>query len=329
MLPKAKYKAVIIGAGRIASQFDSPKSGNVLTHAHAFRKHAQVDLVGISDIDKTAAARAAERWSCRAYDDVDAMMKEVQPDIVSVCTPNSSHVGILSKIAPYKPKIVICEKPLATHLSDAQKIVRLYDRIGTPLLINYSRRFDRAMQKIQRAVTAGEYGDILCASGIYTKGIIHNGSHMIDLCRYLFGEVRNFITTSAVADYSAHDRSVSGCLEFERCKQFHLMAGDERAYSIFEIDILFEKRRVRLIDSGFYVSVQRVKSDSRYRGYQCLGRSVTEKTSLDRAMCALVDTAVLHLTQGKLLLSSGENAVKTQKICELLLTSKKFKKQYV
>ncbi|KKW21927.1 MAG: hypothetical protein A2W52_01005 [Candidatus Taylorbacteria bacterium RIFCSPHIGHO2_02_49_25] len=327
MPSKGNYKAVIIGAGRIASQFDSLESGEVLTHAHAFRKHPRVDLMGILDSNKNAARRAAKKWNCQTYDDLDTMMRKVQPDIVNVCTPDSSHFGVLLKIAHYKKtRIVICEKPITTNLADTKKIVRLYDTIGIPILVNYSRRFDAVVQKLRQSIRENKYGGIVCASGIYTKGIVHNGAHMIDLCRYLFGEVTSVVTTFSVPDFSHYDKSVSGCLEFKLCKQFHLMSGDERRYSIFEIDILFEKRRVRFIDFGFCVSIQKVTSDPRYAGYQCLGKPVIKSTSLDRAMVVLVDNAVLHLRRQSPLLCGIDDSLETQKICELLLHGKKFKK---
>ncbi|MDO8558221.1 MAG: Gfo/Idh/MocA family oxidoreductase [bacterium] len=326
---RANFKAVIIGAGRIASQFDSPKSGGVLTHAHAFDRHPRVDLMGMFDTNKGVARREAKKWGCQAYDDLDTMMKTVQPEIVSICTPDSSHFGILLKIAPYRPRIVICEKPVTLHVADTRKIVRLYRHLGIPVVVNYPRRFDRAVQEIQHAITTGEYGKVLCASGTYTKGILHSGSHMIDLCRFLFGEARSVVTTLAVADYSPSDTNISGCLEFELCKQFHLMVGDERKYSLFELDILFERCRIRLIDSGFYISVQDVGKDHRYAGYQCLSKPVSKRTSLNRAMLALVDNVVHYLSHGQLLIGRVEDAAKTQRVCELLLTGKKFRKHYV
>lgn len=326
---KDNFKAVIIGAGRIASQFDSPNRREVLTHAHAFKKHPRVDLVGIFDIDKSVARREARKWDCPAYDDLDTMMKTVQPDVVSICTPDSSHFGILLAIAPYRPRMVICEKPVTIHITDTRSIVRLYRRLRIPIVVNYSRRFDRVVQEIKHAITTEKYGKVLCASGTYTKGIMHNGSHMIDLCRFLFGEARSIIATLAVADDNPSDASIGGYLEFKLCKQFHLLVGDERAYSIFELDILFEKRRVRLVDSGFYVSVQEVRSDRRYARYHCLSHPITKRTSLNRAMLALVDHAVHYLSRGQLLTGRVEEAEKTQRVCELLLTGKKFKKYYV
>lgn len=326
---KDDFTAVIIGAGRIASQFDSPQSREVLTHAHAFSKHPQVDLRGILDSNRGVARREGKKWGCPAYDDVDVMMKAVQPDIVSICTPDMSHFDMLLKVASYKPRIVICEKPVTMNVTSTRKIVRRYHRLGIPIVVNYSRRFDRVVREIQHAILTGVYGKILCASGIYTKGIIHNGSHMIDLCRFLFGEIRSILTTIEVTDYSRSDSSISGFLEFDLCKQFHLMVGDERKYSIFELDILFESRRVRLIDSGFYVSVQEVKHDRRYAGYQCLHSPVNKRTSLHRAMLALVDNVVKYLSHRQLLVGRVEDAAETQRVCELMLTGKKFRKYYV
>lgn len=62
MPQKDKYSAVIIGAGRIASSFDSPAGKSVLTHAHAYRKHPDVKLLGFYDTSARVAQRAVKTW---------------------------------------------------------------------------------------------------------------------------------------------------------------------------------------------------------------------------------------------------------------------------
>ena len=187
---KVKYKAVIIGAGRIGAQFDFPKNKEILTHAHAYYKHPKVKLMGFFDVNKGAAKKAAKKWGCNAYFDLTEMFKNEKPDIVSICTPDKFHYSVLLKVVKYKPKIVICEKPITTSLEHTRKIIKFYKKAGVSILINYPRRFDKKIHVIKKAIDEGRYGKILCASGIYTKGILHNGSHLIDLCYFLFGKMK-------------------------------------------------------------------------------------------------------------------------------------------
>ncbi len=315
----AKYKAGIIGAGRIASGFDAPAKKEILTHAHAYMVHPQTNLVGFVDINKETARAAGKKWLCSAFTDLEAMFREVKPDIVSICTPDENHFSILTKVNQYKPRLVICEKPATTDVQKTKEVLNLYKKTKTPLLINYSRRFDKKIQKLRKEIQSAKYGKILSACGIYTKGILHNGSHLIDLCRYFFGEVVSFRTEYAISDYRENDKSVAGFIKFEKCPCFHLMVGDCRKYSIFELDILLEKKRFRFFNSGLNISIQKVIKDPFLKGFFDLGKPIVNKTFLTRAQLALVDNAVGHLERKEPLICDIHDALKTQEVCELLL----------
>ncbi len=319
MLKKDKYKAIIIGAGKIAAHFDFPKSRRIMTHAHAYLKHPKTELAGFFDIDKNAAEKAAKKWGGNPYNDFDEIFAREQPDIVSICVPDECHYEMLIKTAKHKPRVIICEKPITNNFQDTQKAVAFFRRLNIPVLINYSRRFDKSMQKIKKEITQGKYGRVLCAYGIYNKGIVHNGAHLIDLARYLFGEVKKSSVLYHVSDYGKKDRSAAGFFKFDRCGQFYLAAGDNRSFFIFELDIILEKKRIRLLDSDQYLSWQNVISDPAYPGCKCLGKPAVKKTSINSALMSLIDNAADYLENKTPLICNINSAWRTEKICFELL----------
>lgn len=324
MLKKVKrYRAVIIGAGRIAAGFDVPGSKHVLTHAHAYHIHAKTDLVGIYDIIPAAATRAAKKWSTRAYGDLEQMLDEMKPDIISVCTPDNAHVTALLKIAAFKPAIVICEKPIAVSFPDAELVVKIFVQKRIPLLINQTLRFDVKMQEIQRGLQRGAYGPVISASAFYAKGILHNGIHVVDLARFLFGEVNEARVLFVRKDVPGQDKTVGGFLRLARCPQFFMMAGDERVTSIYEFDILCEKRRFRITDAGFVMSKQMVVADPLFTGYRMLSKPKTSATGLGNAMLTLVDHAVRNVERHTPLLCTASDALRSYSICAKLLAQSK------
>lgn len=322
---KGKYKAVIIGAGRIGARFDNLKSERVLTHAHAYYKNPRIDLLGFFDINQKNSKEAALKWGGSSFKNLEEAFKAV-PDIVSVCVPDKYHFPILSEIIRYRPKLVICEKPATTNLRDTEKILRLYKKAGISILVNYSHRFDKTLQTLKVAIQKKKFGKVLCASGIYTKGLLHNGSHLIDLSRYLFGEVKNNHADYSFSDYYGEDKNISGFIAFEKCPQFYLMAGDERKYSIIELDILLEKKRIRFVDfvdSGFFAHIQEIVKDPIYTGYKCLGKSVIKRTCFSEALPSLIKNAVNYLEGRENLKCGIEDAYFTQKACFSLLNNYK------
>lgn len=315
-----KYTALIIGAGRIAASFDGPDDTEILTHAHAYVTHPAVTLSGFFDRDTAVAQAAASRWGCSHFASLEAALREEQPDILSVCTPDGTHASILEELIPYKPKIVICEKPLATDIVVTERIVRAYEKAGIPLLTNYSRRFDSTVRTIQSEVLAGRYGKVISAYGIYSKGLLHTGSHVLDLARYFFGEAIQVIPLTSRVDYLPEDPTVGGFVTFERCPEFHLMAADERRYGVFEFGVLTEQGRITFLNYGFEMSMQTIQEDARYRGFFSLGKPIVQSSYLPQACAAMVQNAIDYIEKKSPLWSTGEEALATEQLCKRLRT---------
>lgn len=235
---KKTYTAVIIGAGKIASGYDTPKLKHVLTHAHALSLNPRVDLLGIADIDIVRGKREAAKWSAAFFGDYKKMLHELKPDIVVIATPDHTHKKILIDVLVHKPKVVIAEKPIVNEKSDIAHVRRVATKAGVPVVVNFRRRFDAAVSEIRDSLVRGKYGGILSANALYTKGILHNGSHMIDLARYLFGEMVLAKMSFSVNDFPEGEPSLGGVATFERCPQFYLMTGDERSFYAFELEII-------------------------------------------------------------------------------------------
>ncbi len=306
-----KYKVAIIGAGRIGAGFDVPSSKNILTHAHAFSANARTRLVAFVDTDPKQAEKAANKWSTSAFTNVAEMFSSVHPDIVVIASPEDTHVPLLSEVGKLAPRLIVCEKPVTTSQDEFDGIRTLS---SVPVIVNFRRRFDATMQQLQKDIGGGKFGPVISASAIYSKGLLHNGTHVIDLARFLFGEMQTSTTLSSINDWEGGP-TIGAYLSFEKCPRFHLMHGDERAYSVFELDILTEKKRFRFFDEGFVLSTQDVTDDPVYAGFKVLGEAKTEKTDLINAMARLAEHAVNVLDGKELPRSDLDNALKTERAC--------------
>ena len=95
------FKFSIIGAGKIASDFDNAFDKNYLTHAHAITKVENAKLLGFYDIDFNKAKLAAEKWDCKAYKNINDLFIDL-PEVIIICVPNSYHYEILDLIISSK-----------------------------------------------------------------------------------------------------------------------------------------------------------------------------------------------------------------------------------
>jgi predicted dehydrogenase len=319
-----KFETVIIGAGAVAGGYDNPESSEVVTHAHGYVAHPKTNLKGFFDVDFSRAIDAAKKWGTEAFDNFEKMMESVKPDIVSICSPDETHFEMLKKVLKYKPKIVISEKPLTLDLDETKDILKQYEDARISILVNYRRRFDETVQQIKEKLERGEFGKVLSASAIYGKGLLHSGSHMIDLSRYLFGEIESVQALFQRIDYKESDPTISGFLKFEKCPALHLIVGDEKSYSIFELDIFCEKGRIRFLNEGLSIEIQKIEKPDNplQKGYSVLEPPVSTKTKIEKTALRMVENAIDHIVDAAPLLSDGRGAEKTQEACSMLINDK-------
>jgi len=316
------YKAVIVGCGRIGVAFNSPNADSVLTHANAFSTHPKVQLAGVMDIDGNAAKTAATKWGCPSYTDFQQMLVKQKPDIISICVPDAFHFEYLVKCLTYRPKAVICEKPLTLELSQSEEIVEKYRLSDVPLFANYTRRYDTTVQALREHIKRGGFGNIFNTTIKYTKGLLHNGSHAIDVANFLFGECLAVKRLGKVVDFIEDDPTLSAVLNYSLCPEVFLIACDERAYSIFEIDIAGERGRVVFEQFGLRCKEYEVRRDPVFEGYKDMVAVREYDTGLNIGLLKLVENVVNNLENGEHIICSGEDALLTQQICNDLLLSR-------
>ena len=158
-------KAGIIGCGRIAGA-----DRREYTHADAYTRHPDVELVAAYDIDFEKKKKFHARWNIS--------QNNFDPDIISICTPDNTHIRILEECLEWPSvKAVWCEKPLSRDCKEAYDIARRYKEAGKALCVNYQRRWAEEFQR----------KDVKKITIAYTDSIWTNGCHGVDLILYLLG----------------------------------------------------------------------------------------------------------------------------------------------
>ena len=145
---KKKLRLGIIGCGGIANG----------KHMPALKKIDEVEMVAFCDIIKERAEKAAEEYGvpgAKVYEDYNEMLKNENLDVVHVCTPNNIH-------APAGCH-VMCEKPMAKNVEQAQQMLDAQKRTGKKLTIGYQNRFTPENLYLHEACQNGDLGDIYYA----------------------------------------------------------------------------------------------------------------------------------------------------------------------
>ena len=314
-------RALIIGAGKIAAGYDAPQAKEILTHAHGFRAVPGFTLVGFVDRDLAQAEQAAAKWGGKAYKDIRAAFADGPVDVVSVATPDETHAAVLKELAAYSPRLIFCEKPLALNWVDAQAIHELYRHLPTEIQVNYLRRFVPEFRAVKQAIAAGDYGRFLSGSGFYVKGFLHNGSHMVDLLQYWLGEATHIQKlVGGKSDAVQHEKEShvedaerSVLLTFADGGLFTIQSLAGNPYWIFELDLLFEQKRLRILDSGLAMQQYTLGENPVFPGTPEMQPQPICTTRLDRAMQYAMENIRDHLILGEPLLCPLDEALATLK----------------
>jgi len=258
------YKVGIVGCGRIAGGFeDLPLTEKPCTHVGAYNAIPETEVVAVADVSEEQVGEFSKRWGIpKAYTDYKKMFEGEELDIVSVCVPDEYHAEVvISAAETCKPKAIFCEKVMATTLEDAKAMVKACKENNVRLIVDYTRRFDPVYQKIKELIDSGKIGEPLFIYGSYISGLEVMGTHVLDLFRFLFGEITGVygeeeekaleeMDERYSENYTPKDKPYNGLFHFKSGAVGFLSGTSRRDHEFFEIDIHGTKGRIQFHDTN-------------------------------------------------------------------------------
>lgn len=322
--PEARppLRAAIIGCGSMGWRYDETGGeGTVLTHAKAYARNPSVALEAVCDLRRDAAESCADRWGGVPFTDSHRLLEECSPDLVSVCTSTESHLELLELCLGSSVAAVWCEKPLASVGQDPEPVVTAYEEAGKVLAVNYLRRWEPEHARVGLEIREGALGRVDKAVAFYSKGFLHSGSHFVDLFRSWFGEVADWEVLGTAVDVLEDDPNVDVLLRFEDGPAAYLLATDERSYSMDEVHLFAEEKRIRIADYSRSV-LWYPRTRGSITGTPALGSEPEVRTtSMDRLMETVLDDIIGAVRSSSTVVSDGRTALGTFRVCERIATS--------
>lgn len=319
------YRVLIIGCGAIAGGYDNgrPEGAPPLTHAGAFGAVDRFELAACIDPDEESRTAFTGRWNVPESAASIAALG-AQPgtfDVVSICSPTACHADHLEAALSLKPRLIFCEKPVSGEFAEAERLVRACQDAGVALAVNYTRRWAPDLVALAEEVRTGAWGRVLSASGWYTKGVVHNGGHMVDLLGMFVGAMEVRAAGAPVFDHWDGDPTVGALLAAGDGASIHLVPGDARAFTQFELVLACEKGEIAMRDGGFRIETRRVEDSDTFAGYRTLGGRESVPGRYEEAMARAVSNIADHLDHAKPLASTGANALAAHALCEAIRTA--------
>ncbi len=196
----ARRRVAVVGAG-FFSQF----------HLDGWAAMAEVDVVGLCDADGAKATDLAQRFGVPCvFSKVEEMLDAVQPDLVDVVTPPSSHTQVLHAVIG-RGLPAICQKPFGKNYREALALTEQARAAGTLLIVHENFRFMPWFREAKRLIDARRLGALHSVSFRLRPGdgqgarayldrqpyfqsmprllVAETAIHLIDTFRFLMGEV--------------------------------------------------------------------------------------------------------------------------------------------
>lgn len=176
-----KYRVGIVGCGTISR-----------AHINAYRSVIATDVVSACDIQEDKLKKFSDDYGIFAlYTDYKEMLDKEKLDIISVCTLADSHCEITVSAAQ-RGVHVLCEKPMAIDLSEADMMIDTCERAGVKLAVDHHRRGDSRYHKARQLIADGAIGDlqaIVAEMATAGSGLMETATHLYDSIRIFGGDV--------------------------------------------------------------------------------------------------------------------------------------------
>lgn len=264
------HKSLIVGSGKIGAFLDMPDSQEVQTHAHAYQKHSNFELIGFYDTDVEKSESASKLWNAKSFQSLEEAISEGSPEVVSLCSPTIYRKDFYELLKNNNSiKFLWIEKPLSLNQEDLQVVESLIRSKDIKVVVNYPRRYGREFIGLKEKIDSKILGELQQGVMTYTKGFLNNGSHLIQLMTYFFGTPQSFQILDCYEDYSNNDLNLDVRFSFqEGSVTFHSLR--ESNYSNIEFDFFFSKSRASFKQFGLLYSLNGVRVDPVFDGYKDL-----------------------------------------------------------
>lgn len=315
-----RLRTLIVGCGNIAGGFDQGRAPGDFpyTHAGAYARDGRFDMAVCVEPDDVRRAAFMEAWGVpEGFRSINEVVDpDRQFDVISICSPTPCHSHDLEIALRLKPRLIFCEKPVTTSLADTERLVEECRKSNILLAVNHTRRWDPDISKLQADMQAGLWGQLRSVVGYYNKGILNNGSHMLDLLHLLVGNVSIAKVGKPVHDFFPNDPTVPVWLEDARGVPVQLACGYAEDYALFELQLIFSHGVVIMEEGGMYWRERRAIDSPTFKGYRKLEEGRRREGGYPRAMLQAIDNIYRAIEHGEPLVSTGESALSAQRICQ-------------
>jgi predicted dehydrogenase len=273
----AKYRAGIVGLTGIAAGRGAAPPDPVLgqtqagSHAAAYAQLPSVEVVGACDLVPAMCEQFVHNWGAtwtgvKTYDDYRVMLREGKLDLLSVVTSDNRHAQIVVDAAAAGVKGIYCEKPIATTLADADRMIAACREHDVVMSIDHTRRWRPLWHQVRGLLRSGELGQlrrVVATLGGPRAMIFRNGTHLLDMVCFFAESESDWVVADLDDEHRgygpeyagdggrnpAFDPGGSAYVRFKNGVRAFVNASKD-AFSAWEFTLFCERGRIKVDDAS-------------------------------------------------------------------------------
>lgn len=209
---KRRIRVAVIGPGGWGGQ-----------HVRIFGGRSDTDLVAIVGRDPRRTAETATEANAAAFTDVDRMLAQIRPDLVTVALPNELHFEATLRVIQAGISVLV-EKPLAFNLAEADQLLAEAKERGIFFAINFNHRYAEPVRRAKAVIDSGRVGERVFSTWRFGgepnlrsshphAQLIETQCHGFDMLEHLGGPIASVMTQMTNKTHGPYT-SVAIALEF-------------------------------------------------------------------------------------------------------------------
>jgi len=196
------------------------------SYARAVKDLPEARLIAVADDDVPRGKEAAQRYGVEFYQNYSEVLKRKDVDAVIIAAENAKHAQIAIDAAEAK-KHILCEKPIATKLSDADSMLRAVKNAGVKFQTCFVMRYHTAANLIYSVLKRGDIGKVVAMtgtnqlkrlmSGWFIEPELSGGGAVMDHTVHLADMMRWYTGSEAERVYCEIGKNVNRDFKVEDC----------------------------------------------------------------------------------------------------------------
>ncbi|MGX4598849.1 Gfo/Idh/MocA family protein [Faecalimicrobium sp. JNUCC 81] len=251
------YRVGVVGLGQIAYNIDKDPNRDIIwSHIGAYKTFQNIKIEAVCDVSTKLVEEVKKDCNIElGYTNYNEMLENNKFDLVSICTPISSHYEIIKKCVSCGVKAIFCEKTLTYSVEEAEEIIKLCEENKVTLAVNHILRWDNLNRTVKELIDNKFIGKVYSITGYGSTALHTSASHLIDMMCFFAG-IPEWVVGVKQTDivriaHGIEDHGGIGAIKFESGIIGFIKATSVSQYRyMYELDILGEEGRIKIYNNG-------------------------------------------------------------------------------